>query len=571
MHYHSSTQLPVLPTLAQRLLPDRYHRLSIAVFFAAVLTLGFGVLRDFSVPSDEELQRMTGEISLLYIVQKLPVKLQQQLLPPRAVAIIKQKGANMQLHHYRDRDYGVAFELPAVAIEQLLNIRELRTMFLLRHALNFLVCWGGFIAFYKLAARRFNNWRAGLLGTLFLVLSPRLFADNFYNSKDAVFLACFTVAVAAAVPFIERPTGRRALWCALACALAIDVRLMGVLVPAATLAFISWRALGRQYQASAWHLLATSSLFSAALVGLVILGWPFLWDAPLDNFLVAWRNMSHFRWFGTVLYQGHPVVASMLPWHYAPVWIGLTVPLLYLVFFGLGASVILVAAVKRYRQFFSGAEWQDAFYLGLALVPIAAVIILHSVLYNGWRQLYFIYPMLLLVALRGLIAAWHWRPFSSFSQHYWQPALALGVAASLSLIAVRMVRLHPLETVYFNALAPSQVERYYETDYWSMSQKSGLSWLLQHDNRPKIRVFSNTMYSVVLGRQMLPPVDQRRIEVASSGAMADYYFDIFAYPQPSPYRHPLHTLWADNVRLMDIYQLTTASTPAPRAASRANE
>jgi hypothetical protein len=31
------------------------------------------------------------------------------------------------------------------------------------------------------------------------------------------------------------------------------------------------------------------------------------------------------------------------------------------------------------------------------------------VLYDGWRQLYFIYLVLLLV-LRGLVAAWRWRP-----------------------------------------------------------------------------------------------------------------------------------------------------------------
>ncbi|NML67431.1 hypothetical protein HHL22_19690 [Hymenobacter sp. RP-2-7] len=544
-----------MPTLAQRLLPDRYRCLSITVFFAVVLALGFGVLRDFSMPGDEEIQRVTGEVSLLYIFQKLPTGLQQRLLPPHAASLIAQKGKSVQLRHWRDRDYGVAFELPAAALEQLLRLRELRAIFLMRHVLNFLVCFAGFVAFYTLAARRFASWRLGLLGTLLLVLSPRLFGDNFYNSKDAVFLALFTLAVAAAVPFIERPTGRRALGAALAGALAIDVRLMGMLVPAATLAFIAWRTLGGHYRGQL-RLPLLLGAYLVALMGLVVLGWPFLWEAPLANFMVAWRNMSHFRASGALLYQGHLVRADQLPWHYALVWIGITVPLVYLLFFGIGTLGVAGSLVRRRAPCAHAAAWQDLLFLGLALAPLATVIVLHSVLYNGWRQLYFLYPMLLLVALRGLVAAWHWQPPQGLGRRYWQPALALGVATSLAVVAGRMARLHPLETLYFNTLAPTPVERYYETDYWSLGLRGGLEWVLAHDSRPLIRVASNTGYPVVLGRQLLPPAGQARLVLADSAAQADYYFNAaaYAFPLPVPYRQRIHTLWADNVRVLDIYK-----------------
>ena len=540
------------------------------LFFASILALGLGVLRDFSMPGDEEIQRITGEVSLLYIFQKLPLDIQQRLLPPHAAALLAQKGPYVQLRNWHDRDYGVAFELPASALERGLHLHTPRQFFLLRHLLNFLVCFGGFIAFYALAARRFTSWRVALLGTLLLLLSPRLFADNFYNSKDAVFLALFTLAVAAAVPLLERPTRRRALVAAAAGALAIDVRLMGVLVPAATLAFIGWRALGGQYRGQP-HLPLLLAAYLVVLAGLVVLGWPFLWEAPLGNFLLAWHNMSHFRWYESVLYQGQLVKGSLLPWHYVPVWILLTVPLLYLLFFGVGTSVIVATVTKRRGWLCTEAEWQDLFFLGLTLTPLAAVIALHSVLYNGWRQLYFLYPMLLLVALRGLVAAWRWQPAQGLGRRYWQPTLALGVAAALAVVAGRMVRLHPLENLYFNALAPSSVERHYETDYWGLGLRSGLEWVLQHDSRPKLRVSSNALPSTTLGWQMLPPTDQNRLVIANSAALADYYFDTFAYPNPSPYRNPVHTIWADNVRVMDIYSLTSSPTPAPRAAGRAGE
>ena len=567
-----------MPTLAQRLLPDRYRHLSLLLFFVGVLALGLGVLRDFSLPGDEEIQRITGEVSLLYVFQKLPAPVQQRLLPARAAALIAQWQASTQLHSYRDRDYGVAFEMPAAALEQLLRVHEVRHIFLLRHLLNFLVCWVGFVAFYTLAARRFGSWRVGLLGTLLLVLSPRLFGDYFYNSKDAVFLACFTLAVAAAVPFVERPTWRRALGCALACALAIDVRLMGVLVPAATLFFMAWRTLRGEYGTSQGrHLARLGGLFAVALAALVVAGWPYLWEAPLANFVLAWRNMSHFRTLAWLLYRGQLVWAGRLPWHYAPVWIGITVPLLYLVFFGVGVLAIGAAVGRRRARFYAGAEWQDLLFLGLAVAPLLAVIGLHSVLYNGWRQLYFLYPMLLLVALRGLVAAWRWQPPTHLGRRYWQPALGLGVAAALAVVAGRMVRLHPLETLYFNALAATPLDDNYETDYWGMGTRNGLEWILAHDTRPRIRVGSPEPYHVVLAHQMLPPADRQRLVVTLDTAQIDYYLHNLArhHLYTVRYTHPAHELWADNVHVLNIFKLTHpgAKPPilAPHAAGRASE
>ncbi|RZK46624.1 MAG: hypothetical protein EOO59_19015, partial [Hymenobacter sp.] len=373
----------------------------------------------------------------------LPPAVQQRLLSPPAAALIAQKGHDLPLRTYRDRDYGVAFELPAAALEQVLHPPSVRAKFLLRHTLNFLACLAGVGAFYTLAARRFGSWRVGLLGALLLVASPRLFADFFYNSKDAVFLAAFTGAVATAVPFIRRPTWRGALAHALVCALAIDVRLVGVLVPAATLAFMAVCAMRRAYPGRPVR--ALFGVYSVLLTGLVVVMWPFLWEAPLTNFVAAWRAMSHFRADGEVLYRGQQVSVTHLPWHYALVWIGLTVPIAYLALWASGlASLLWAAARRRALATTWESEWQDWLFLGLGLAPLAAVVALRSVLYNGWRQLYFVYPMLLLLALRGLVAWWQWQPLGSRGgQRYWRPALLAVVAGSVAAVGGRMVRLHP--------------------------------------------------------------------------------------------------------------------------------
>jgi len=58
-----------------------------------------------------------------------------------------------------------------------------------RHLTVFLIFCVGLVFLYRTLARRHGSWAAGLVGGAFMVLSPRLFADAFYNSKDIPFLA----------------------------------------------------------------------------------------------------------------------------------------------------------------------------------------------------------------------------------------------------------------------------------------------------------------------------------------------------------------------------------------------
>jgi hypothetical protein len=225
-----------------------------------------------------------------------------------------------------------------------------------------------------LLACKATVWQLAL-GTLLLVLSPRQFAD-YYNDKDAVFLALCIVAVATMVFFIRHPTWRTASRHALACAVAIDVRVMGILLPVATLAFVSLRAMRGEYREQGTA--GPAALYLALQARLVVAFWPYIWSDPLSHFQKVLVNISHFRWPDSVLYNGQIIKATLLPWHYPLVWIGITVPMLYLELFGVGAVIILAQLVRRgWRLYATDAEWQDLLFLGLGVVPLLAVITLH--------------------------------------------------------------------------------------------------------------------------------------------------------------------------------------------------
>jgi hypothetical protein len=458
------------------------------------------------------------------------------------------------LGEYFDRDYGVAFETPVSLVERLLHIDDEGDQMYYRHLMTFLVCFGGVIAVYQLAVRRFRDWRIGLLAALFLVLSPRLFAESFYNDKDAVFMALFAVATNTAVRFLLRPTLGRAVWHALACAVMIDVRIMGVIMPLLTLGLLLWKGVLSQVK---WRqVLMAGVLYLVLVAAFVIAFWPYLWSAPLDNFLQAFENMKAFRWTGEVLYMGKQTPALELPWHYAVVWVGITTPLLYVAAFLLGVVLIVRCMVRQiWRLWENEQQMQDLLFLGLALGPILAIIVLHSVLYDGWRQLYFIYPAFLLVAIRGWVAAWQWRPAVVWGG-LWPKALLLITVLSVVSTSYQMVRDHPLQNVYFNALAGNHAEEMFEVDYWGLSFRQGLEYIVANDDRPHITVSAPMARWAGYSQRMLSVDTRNRLQFVDNAAEADYYITNYrGHAYGYEYPNEVFQVRANNMRILSVFRL----------------
>jgi len=531
------------------------QNLLVALCLGGLLLLGLLIWRDYAISFDAGQSRNIGMINLRYVLEKVNLGFLQDSLQHQAFSY-----HTTPLPEFQDRDYGVAFELPVTLGERLLRLSETRAIYLFRHLCTFLVSYAGLLALFGLGRRRYGgDWRMGLAAAGLLVLSPRLFGEFFYNDKDAVFMALSTIATYTTVRFAEQPTGRWAILHALACAIAIDVRIMAVLWPAATLALVAVRWVRGEYAARpAGQRSLAVLLYAALLPALVVAFWPYLWDAPWANFQQAFNNMRHFRWVGGIWYHRHLVWSDNLPWHYAPQWILVTTPLLQVGLFLIGLAVVGRQLVRhRWWGYQLGTrQWQDALFLVLGLAPIVAVIVLHSVLYDGWRQLYFVYPSLLLVALRGLVALWRWlatRPLR-------QQRLAVGVLALGALsTAGQMVWMHPLESLYFNSLAGQHGNERYECDYWCISFGEGLKWVLAHDSRPVLRVCTTArMMAPLLGnREMLLEADRKRIVLVENPSEADYFLGNYRWHN---YRFDLpnhvHDVQASQAVALSIYRLT---------------
>jgi hypothetical protein len=214
---------------------NNLSKLGSALFFLSFLALGLLIYKDYGVSFDEPAQRLIGATNLNHIAHKFNLT---SIINNESLAQFPKR-----LDQITDRDYGVIFELPAAFMEHVLDLRQERDIYHARHLLTFLFFFAGVFAVYRMAQRRFNDWRIGLFAATFLILSPRIFADAFYNDKDLVFLSVFAIAMNTSIGFLVKPNWKTAFIHGLACAAAIDARLMAVIIPALTVLVLALKVL----------------------------------------------------------------------------------------------------------------------------------------------------------------------------------------------------------------------------------------------------------------------------------------------------------------------------------------
>ncbi|WP_143434778.1 hypothetical protein [Hymenobacter roseosalivarius] len=544
--------------MINKLLPARHQRLLTGLLFGLLLLTGLLLHRDYGVSADERIDRLNGMINVKYIAELVAPELARQqanyhLIPP--------------LKGFIDNTHGVAFEVPMAVMSFLFMRGDSQAAYYWRHFCIFLIFTAGVYALFRLSSLYLKSWRWGLLTALLLVLSPRLFADGFYNPKDIVFMALFTVGIHTLLRFLRQPSYRRALLHALVTALAVDIRSLGVLLVAFTVGMVSLELLlPTERRTTNRQLLLGTLLYTALTPVLIVIGWPALWEAPFSNLLNSFRSLSKYPFRGSLLYWGTiiHVPANPLPWHYIPGWILVTTPLAYtLAAFG-GLLLTLRPLLRRWHTCLRVPEHRQNLLLLLWLFgPPLLVIGLNSIIYNAWRHLFFIYPALLILAGRGLRHLYALTRHASRARVF--AATLLLVAAGLEGVytVVRMVRLHPHQYVYFSFLPPATAERLFELDYWGLSYREGLEWVLAHDSSQQITISGNPSY---LDNNMLilPPSQRARLRYIPSRAEtptdARYFLTAYHYYGGRPKTYPdslgreVYTIRADGLRIFSVFK-----------------
>jgi hypothetical protein len=494
----------------------RLIRPLVLVFFIVYLALGLLLVGDYGVGWDEQYERLHGLVVMDYFNELSGDRLFDQPL------------SEYKLDNYFNRTYGSAFQTVALGLEFALGLDDIREWHLLRHYMTFLVWFIGLVFFYKLLQLRFRNPAFSLIGVVFMILSPRIFADAFYNSKDIVFLALYIISTFTLIRFIRKSGIQNGFYHALSCALLINTRILGIIVPLITLLFLTFQLFRNPLsKPTINHYILLSTYYLAFLFILIVLFWPYLWENPVGRLIESFLTMGHFPWDDPVLYWGKFISATQLPFHYIPSWMLITTPVLYMCLFLAGTGY---AISHLNRRFFTEDSMIDKVNLVLFVLPLLAVILLHSTLYDGWRQMFFLYGPFMMLTMTGF---WHLMQGAKSLQpviisKWARMALLLLVLSSAVNIGAFMVRNHPNQNVYFNFIAGKETTRNFEADYWGLSYRQALEHILQEDERDSILVFAIN-YPGRANLEIFPPGERNRI-VFTDPAGADYWISNYRFP-----------------------------------------
>ena len=444
-------------------------------FFLIALVLALFIYKDYGVSLDEPAQRLIGMVNVNYVAKVFGI--QTILDNPHFANFSTQTLAQIQ-----DRHYGVIYEFPAALLELFINPSDVKAIYEARHLLTFIYFLLGLIALYCLANLRYKNWILSLLACAMLIISPRIFADALYNSKDIVFLSAYTLSALTMIRYLIEPTFKRGLMHALITAIAIDTRLISIVIPVLTTFLLIIRSFKQYVELkeaikSVLFYLLMSAVF-------VIVFFPYLWINPLKHLIEAFQAISLHLHSGSIPYFGVSTPNNMLPWHYLPTWIGISTPFLYIAFFCLGGlSTLFEMCRYRLKVFENQEQLIDLIFIGLLMGPIIAVASLHTHIYNGWRHLYFVYPFFILIAIKAVYFLWHYQ--SKF--------LRIGLIAifivNFCYIGNWMYANHPLQNLYFNFLAGKNWNSLFEVDYWGLANRSALQKILSHDQNKSISIW----------------------------------------------------------------------------------
>jgi hypothetical protein len=516
------------------------------LFFALLFMTGLLIYKDFGVPVDEPYQLELAIKNHRYIFHN-----------------------DLSLLTDRDRYHGEVIELPLLWVAT--RFAGPATVSI-RHLLLFLAFLASLVIFYFLSLRLFHNPWWGLLAVFTLVVSPRIFSDAFYNSKDIAFMDVFILSIWTLVLAVDIPEKRKWLYTcvlvfvhALASSLLIGTRIAGVMIVPISIIILgianlrinqSWR---KTLMIIAIYLIVTACA--------TVLFWPVLWHNPLREFLNAFLQMSKYDVYGkAVLYLGQYYPSEALPWHYLPVWIGISTPIIILVGFVIGIGEWIRSTIHSFqgatentlKKFSRWVLKPDTLnwlaVVGWLVVPIISIFLFHSVLYNGWRHLFFIFPAIILFATHGFSSLHNWLSRLTGRRTEITILIILVLAVGLFEPISFLSRYHRYGTVYFNQLAgdPKTLRQRFELDYWGLSYKEAIDFILATDPSDRIPIYmADVSGQDYINSALIKSQKSRLMVLDSPDNGARYFIGNYTF-HPTDYYPSSRVYYSINVRGTEI-------------------
>lgn len=347
----------------------------------------------------------------------------------------------------------------------------------IRHGLNQLFAVLA-ILFAGLIASMLVNYRAGLITVWLLFLTPIFFGLALFNTKDVPFSTGYIVSVYFILRYIqELPAINKKTVAALiiSIAFACSVRIGGFLLIAYLVVFAGIFLLQNksilQQRKLLTNIAGSIALVVSVVLLLLIAGWPYVLTSPFAHLQQALNVAVDFPQSIPINFNGAHINSLEVPKTYLLVYFIRTVPVLILIAFCCSLGMIWLCRKRIYNN----GVW---LLLAAAVFPVLYALTKDLSLYNSWRHFLFIYPPFVVVTGMGVELL-----LQRFNKPVYQYAITGVLVVGMLPPVLWTVRTHPYEYMYYNVAAGGFKNNYYtfETDYWQISTREGMDWLIEHE------------------------------------------------------------------------------------------
>ena len=503
----------------------------IFLLFSTFFLVGLLTFKDYGISVDEEWHRISGFYFLNYILSFTSFDELKNMV-------------DIQLNEYdvfyfgtafeivaKNPYHGVVFDLPLALIEVVFKIDDSKDYFHLRHLLTFLLFFVSSIFFYKLLLNRFLNYNIALIGTLFFVLSPRIYGHSFFNNKDIVFLSLAAIALYYCFKSLEKLSYKNLFIFAILAALATGQRILGIFFPISFIFFYLLTVLSNNKNLKSSPYIIFFIFFYCLFL---ILFWPVLWSNPIEKFFLALQYFSHHWLEIQFLFDGNYVYSNFLPYDYILTWILISTPILYVILFIIGYILIFkrffikfinIKDNTHYYDLWRGNnEKKDLFILFNFTLFIFYLSTSEIVLYTGWRHVYFINIFIIYIATYAFYQIDLNLKLKSIKKFQF-----VIVSLCLVFIVYKMIIYHPYQNIYFNNFFNKNAHEKFEVDYWGLTGKKFLEYILfLEKNKNLIKIGTASFLPLERSTKLLSEKDRKKISIVGQNFQdADYLYTNF--------------------------------------------
>ena len=401
----------------------------------------------------------------------------------------------------------------------------------MRHRLNILFYLVGVFFFFYLSKYIFSSKIFAYTATSFYLLHPRLFANGFYNMKDSIVQVYVVMALFFIYKYLKTKKLTSLIFSGIMCGIATTTRipLIYLAVYFSIFIFFSNYNSFKNNIFNNHKFLKHIFIFNFVYLIALFIFWPVLWSSPILKFIEIFELAKSYVVNNNQFFMGDYVNSKDVPYIYLPIWILVTTPISFLVFFFIGIISFVRQSFNRKMDF---STISNAFNLFCFFTPIIAAMLFNSTLYDSWRQFHFIYPFMVMIFMSGFIFILSRLEFILNNKGF-KPFLFL-VFFTFSLPIYSLVKYHPNQFVYFNDFAGKDPMSNFDGDYWGLSYRQGLEYIAENDDREKIKISVRNSP----GRhnmKILEKRDRDRFEYVENIKESDYYLTNYRWKMKENY------------------------------------